>query len=188
MNLRTRSLLLLAAVLWLMGIGFARGGWPCKLCGKNQAECEPCEQPQHVCEQVCEKKAIKKTVYKIKCIPYCRHNCPCSCCKEGCSSCDPCVYYRKVLLKKSVKAGEETIVRCAVQAVCPECGGMRSTDHAPGSMSPGKVSADKPLPAHESAVPDAPPKPSREIPAKSAAVETPANDTGAPAPPPEDAP
>ena len=77
-------------------------------------ECEWQDVVCHRCKLVEEKKAIKKTVYDVKEVPYCLTKLP----KCGhCGDCDECreckhVRYKKVLIKKEITCGETCTVKC----------------------------------------------------------------------------
>ena len=139
MNSRTQSLLVLAVLCWFGSLRLAWGEGHAPL----EVPCPTCEQPQLTCQPVCEQKAINKVCYRVKLVPYCRHKCPCSHCKEGCNSCDDCVYYRKVLTKKSVKVGEESVVHCKVQECVPVSG---DNSYDPSVSPAPPVPESNPLP------------------------------------------
>lgn len=168
MRWQTRWLMMMTAVVWSLGACLVHAEGKCWFCCKCRRECQSCEAPRQICEEVCETKPIMKTVYRVKEIPYCRHKCPRSCCKECSCACDPCVYTRKVLSKKSVKVGEEKVTTCVVRNVCAEC-----MPTAPEST---------PLPPIPQSVPTpvSPPKPTREVEAKSASARLPLVKAAAP--------
>lgn len=167
MSRRTCWLVTLTAVIWGTSIAavLAEGG--CWICCKCRRECEACETPRHICEEICETKQITKIVYRTKEVPYCRHRCPCGSCKEGCSSCDPCAYYKCVLQKKSIKCGEEKVRKCVIRDVCAQC--------APDVLEP---QPKMPLPRVEEQVL---PK-SKPVEAKSASAQPPEEEAAVPGP------
>lgn len=157
MSSQLRAGIFLMVLLSLCGARIVQGGGFCRC--RSKERCEPCP-PRHVCEQVCTKKPITKTVYRVKQVPYCRHNCPCDSCRECNGVCDACVCYRTVLMKKTVKVGEEEVAECKPREACSECDTLH--DH----QAPAKHT----VPSPRDREPEVPPSPARELPARNASA------------------
>ncbi len=120
--MRTKLLIAFAVFAILAGLSYSGAadmlGHHCN--GGKHCHCpmvEVCEWQDvvcHRCKVVEEKKAIKKTVYEVKDVPFCLTKLP----KCGhCGHCDECreckdVRYKRVLIKKEITCGETCALKC----------------------------------------------------------------------------
>ncbi len=107
----------------------------CEKCGCEEGG-KFVEVTQTRCKMVAEKVPVKKKVYECKEVPYCEHALPGLGKSHCCPKCEACGKTKTVLIKKEIKCGEKTEMKCVTEEVkvlvpvpCPKCGHRCSHRH-----------------------------------------------------------
>lgn len=128
--------------------GFAR----CQQCQSADGYCFQ-DVVSHRCVLVPDTKAITKTVYECKEVPYCVHRLPKVGECGGCLDCLACPRYKKILVKREVVVTEICTTKCVVEEFvervpgpCCHCGHNPQPDGGGDQEPAGENTPRPPVP------------------------------------------